>query len=161
MKPVALHAGRSITRHDMKKREEQENVYRVSRLRLEPPEELSERAKLKYIQIVNEAFWLDALSGDFLAAYCHAWDKWLECVAMTKDTPEVAFTKKRDGSIDAKQNPYTRAMRSHLLTMEEMSKLLGLSAIDRLRLLTPVTAQQIAMEMPVKNPFEAFMATVD
>lgn len=153
MKPIILHTGRSYTNEEKKRRAEAENVYKVGRLKLVPPDELSERAKLKFEQIAAEAFWLDELSADLLAAYCNAWDRWLDVVAAMKDMGEVIIDKKAG----AKQNPYRYALRTYVSIMQELSAKLGLGNIDRLRLVTP--AQEAAKKE--ENPFEAFMAEVE
>ena len=157
MKPIVLHTGRSYTVEERRKRAEEENIYKVGRLGLVPPDELNERAKAKFEQIVSEAFWLDALSADFLAAYCHAWDRWLSIVEAMEGTSDVILTEGKKGEAVAKQNPYRYGLKSYLSIMEEMSAKLGLSAIDRLRLMSPVTEQTKQQE----NPYEEFMTAVE
>lgn len=152
MKPIVLHTGRSYTNEEKRRRAEAENVYKVGRLKLVPPDELSERAKLKFEQIAAEAFWLDELSTDLLAAYCNAWDRWLGTVEAMKDSGEVVIDAK-----GAKQNPYRYALRTYVSMMQELSAKLGLGNIDRLRLVTP--AQEAAKKE--ENPFDAFMAEVE
>ena len=160
LKPVVLHTGRSITVAEKKEREKNEEMYRVGRLRLEPPDELSERAKLKFRQIVAEAFWLDELSTDLLAAYCHAWDRWLDCVAAMDGNGDVLMvTNQKTGEIQAKQNPMRSPLRQYVTMMSEMSAKLGLSNIDRLKLTNPVTEEE--KQKIVENPFEQFMAKVE
>jgi P27 family predicted phage terminase small subunit len=115
-----------------------------------PPDELSPRAKIKFQQIAAEAFWLDELSVDLLAAYVHAWDRWLDCVAMMDETQEVIVN---DGKM--KQNPYRQPLRTYVAMMEELSGKLGLGNIDRLKLSLPAT------EKKEEDPFENFMAKVE
>lgn len=157
MKPIVLHTGRSYTVEERRQRAEEENIYRVGRLGLVPPDELTERAKLKFEQIVNEAFWLDALSVDFLASYCQAWDRWLTIVETMKGTDDVILSKNSKDETVAKQNPYRYALRTYISIMQEMSAKLGLSAIDRLKLSAPVTAEQ----RKENNPYEEFMSAVE
>lgn len=156
-KPIVLHTGRSYTVEERRKRAEEENIYRVNRLGLVPPDELNERAKLKFEQIANEAFWLDSLSVDFLAAYCQAWDRWLTIVETMNDTSDVVLQTNNKGETVAKQNPYRYGLKSYLSIMADMSVKLGLSAIDRLRLLSPTKET----EKKENNPFEEFMAKVE
>ena len=157
MKPIVLHTGRSYTVEERRRRAEEENIYKVGRLGLVPPDELNERAKAKFEQIVAEAFWLDALSADFLAAYCHAWDRWLSIVESMEGTSDVILTENSKGEAIAKQNPYRYGLKSYLNIMSEMSTKLGLSAIDRLRLLAPVKEAEKKQE----NPYEEFMSAVE
>lgn len=156
MKPMVLHTGRSLTVEERRKRAEAEDVYRVSRLQLVPPDELSPRAKNKFNQIVAEAFWLDALSTDLLAAYCHAWDRWLDCVAAMDGNADVTLDKNARGEIVAKENPYRRPLRTYITIMEEMSSKLALGNVDRLKLTMPAEKKK-----EVVNPFESFMAEVE
>lgn len=155
-KPIVLHTGRSYTVEERRKRQQEEDVYRVGRLKLVPPDELSERAKLKFQQIANEAFWLDELSVDLLSAYCDCWDKWLNVVAAMQGQNEVIISKTKNGRV-CKQNPYRTALRTYIATMEELSGKLGLGNIDRLKLSMPVTS----VEKKEENPFEEFMAKVE
>lgn len=159
LKPIVIHTGRSVSASERREREEREESYRVSRLRLEPPDELSDRAKLKFRQIVSEAFWLDELSTDLLAAYCHAWDRWLDCVASMGNIDEVILTKNAKKEPVAKQNPYRHALRTYVSMMEELSGKLALGNIDRLKLVTPVSEEE--KKKIVENPFEQFMAKVE
>lgn len=149
-KPILLHTGRSLSKDEKRRRQEQEDIYRVGRLRLVPPDELSERAKLKFNQIVAEAFWLDELSVDLLAAYCHAWDRWLDCVEAMNGTTEVIIN---DGK--AKQNPYRLPLRTYVAMLEDLSGKLALGNVDRLKLSLPVEKEE-----KEKNPFEEFMTDV-
>lgn len=158
-KPIILHTGHSVSAVERREREEREESYRVSRLRLEPPDELSDRAKLKFRQIVSEAFWLDELSTDLLAAYCHAWDRWLDCVAKMDNTDEVILTRNSKDEAVAKQNPYRYGLRTYVTMMEELSGKLALGNIDRLKLVTPVSEEE--KKKIVENPFEQFMAKVE
>ena len=73
-KPIELVKAK-ISKEKRAYRTEAEKAYKVSRLRLVPPDELSERAKMKFIEIANEAFWLDELSTDLLASYCVTWER--------------------------------------------------------------------------------------
>lgn len=159
-KPIVLHTGRSYTVAQRREREKREDEYRVGRLKLEPPDELSDRAKEKFRQIVNEAFWLDELSVDLLAAYCHAWDRWLDCVAHMDCTDEVILTRNSKDEAVAKQNPYRYPLKSYVTMMQELSAKLGLGNIDRLRLINPVSAEEVKQQK-VENPFEQFMAKVE
>ena len=156
-KPIVLHTGRNGTVAERRKREQQEDIYRVGRLRLVPPDELSERAKMKFQQIANEAFWLDELSVDLLSAYCDVWDKWLNTVEAMKGQNEIIIQRRKDGRM-YKQNPYRIPLRTYITTMEELSGKLGLGNIDRLKLSLPVTKDG---EKPEENPFEEFMAKVE
>lgn len=158
-KPIVLHTGHSVPAMEKREREKREEEYRVGRLRLEPPDELSERAKLKFRQIANEAFWLDELSTDLLAAYCHAWDRWLDCVAHMDKTDEVILTRNSKDEAVAKQNPYRYPLKTYVTMMSEMSGKLALGNIDRLKLISPVTEEE--KKQVVENPFEQFMAKVE
>lgn len=155
-KPIVLHTARNGTVEARRKRAESEDIYKVGRLRLVPPDELSPRAKEKFEQIVQEAFWLDELSVDLLSAYCHAWDRWLDCVEAMNGTADVVITTNSKDERVAKQNPYRYGLRTYVTIMEELSSKLGLGNIDRLRLSMPVTEKE-----KESNPFEAFMAEVE
>lgn len=160
MKPVVIHTGRSYPIAEREARERSEEYFKVGRLHMVPPDELSERAKIKFQQIVQEAFWLDELSIDLLAAYCNAWDRWLDCVAAMDGTSDVLMQENAKGEMVAKQNPYRYGLRAYVTMMEELSAKLGLGNIDRLRLAAPVPEKE-AVEMKVENPFEEFMAKVE
>ena len=156
-KPIVLHTGRSVSKEERRRREEAENIYKLERLKLVPPEELSERAKTIFENIVNEAFWLDNLDVFFVAGFAHAYDRWLEVVEKMNGTDDVIITENAKGEAVAKQNPYRYALRSYANIMQEFSARLGLSAIDRLKLTAPVTEQKQKEE----NPFEEFMSAVE
>lgn len=155
MKPIVLHTGRSYTVEERKRRKQEEDVYKVGRLELVPPDELTERAKCKFEQIAALAFWLDSLDCDFLAAYCQAWDRWLDVVETMNSQGEIVLNENRKGETTAKQNPYRYALRAYLNIMEEMSGKLALSAVDRLKLTSPETKKE------EENPFEEFMTKVE
>ena len=155
MKPIVIHTGHNYTIEEQRKRKQEEDIFRVGRLRLVPPKELSRRAKIKFQQIAAEAFWLDELSVDLLAAYCHAWDRWLSTVEAMKNTEEIILTKNAKDETVVKQNPYRYALRAYISIMEELSGKLGLGNIDRLRLSLPV------QEKEEKNKFDDFMAEVE
>lgn len=158
--PIVLKQGK-ISRAQRQSREKAEEVLRVSRLSLEPPAELSERAKLKFYQIANEAFWLDGLSCDFLAAYCHAWDRWLTLVEELNGQADVITAVSSKGMPLSKANPRRDAIRTYLSIMSEMSSKLALSAVDRLKLIAPVTdAEGRPVEIPA-NKFECYMSEVE
>lgn len=154
MKPVVLHTSRQLSKEEKRKRREEEDIYRVGRLELVPPDELSERAKIKFQQIADLAFWLDSLSVDALAAYCQAWDRWLTCVEKMDGTDDVVLQRNVKNEIVAKQNPYRYALRTYLTIMQEMSAKLALYAVDRLRLNQPEEKKK----EEEKNPFEEFMS---
>lgn len=154
--PIVLQTGHIQPELKMA-REQVEKEYTVPRLRLVPPDVLSERAKLKFQQIVAEAFWLDELSVDLLASYCHAWDRWLDCVAAMDTQGEVTLVyNRKNGETTVKQNPYRQALKTYVSIMEELSAKLGLGNIDRLRLAIP-EAEKRAKE----DPFDEFMADVE
>lgn len=148
--PIVLHTGHNLTKEEKRQRMEQEDIYRVGRLRLVPPDELSDRAKLHFQQIVASAFWLDELSADLLAAYCVAYDKFLNVVADMDGQAETFITKTKNGRV-AKQNPNRQALRNYTDMLCQLSAKLGLGNIDRLRL----SMQQ--EEKKEENPFEMFM----
>lgn len=157
MKPVILHTGRSYSVKEREARQQAEDAFKVVRLRLVPPDELTERAKNKFEQIANEAFWLDELSTDLLAAYCHAWDRWLSTVEAMNGTGEIVAIESPKGDAMTKQNPLRYALRTYVSMMQELSAKLGLGNIDRLRLSVPAASESKKEE----NPFDAFMAKVD
>lgn len=157
MKPVILHTGRSYSVKEREARQQAEDAFKVGRLRLVPPDELTERAKNKFEQIANEAFWLDELSTDLLAAYCHAWDRWLSTVEAMNGTGEIVAIESPKGDAMTKQNPLRYALRTYVSMMQELSAKLGLGNIDRLRLSVPAASESKKEE----NPFDAFMAKVD
>lgn len=152
MKPIVLHSSRNLTPAEKRKRAEEEDVYRVERLGLVPPKELSRRAKKHFEQIAEVAFWLDELSADLLACYCDAYDKWLLTVESMKNTDEVIITQNAKGELVAKQNPYRTALRTYASIMSEMSAKLAISNVDRLRLTLPGKDKKEDV-----NPFEMFM----
>lgn len=157
MKPVILHTGRSYSVKEREARQHAEDAFKVGRLKLVPPDELTERAKNKFEQIANEAFWLDELSTDLLAAYCHAWDRWLSTVEAMNGTGEIVAIESPKGDAMTKQNPLRYALRTYVSMMQELSAKLGLGNIDRLRLSVPAASESKKEE----NPFDAFMAKVD
>ena len=156
-KPIVLHTGRSLSKEEKQRREEAENIYKVGRLKLVPPDELSERAKTIFENIVQECFWLDNLDVFFVAGFAQAYDRWLTIVETMNGTDDVVLTKNAKDEVVAKQNPYRYALRTYATIMQEFSSRLGLSAIDRLKLTAPITAEK----QKEVNPFEEFMAEVE
>lgn len=152
MKPIVLQTGRSYTKAQRAERERMENDYKVSRTGLVPPEELSPRAKRKFEEIATDAFWLDELSTDLLAAYCVAWDKYLLVVEAMEGTDEVLMYVNNKGETITRQNPLRRPLIQYVEQMSLLSSKLGLSNIDRLRLTIPEVAKKT-----IENPFSEFM----
>ena len=156
LKPISIHRGRSITVAQKNERASAEEHYKVGRLHMIPPEELSERAKLKFEQIANEAFWLDELSTDLLAAYCVAWDKWLGVVEAMDGADEVMMYVNNKGETISRQNPLRRPLIQYVEQMCLLSGKLGLGNIDRLKLTLPATG---AVENA--DPFAEYMQKVE
>lgn len=156
-KPLVLHTGHSLSKAEIKRREEAENIYKTNRLKLVPPDELSERAKTIFENIVNECFWLDNLDVFFVAGFSQAYDRWLTIVDKMNGTDDVILSKNSKDEVVAKQNPYRNALRAYGNIMQEFSTKIGLSCIDRLKLTAPITAEKQKQE----NPFEEFMAEVE
>ena len=129
-----------LTKEEIKARQESEAYYNnLQRDKLVPPEQLSQRAKLKYMEIVDQAFWLDNLSADLLASYVHSWDRWLLLVSEMEEQAEtIEYTDEATGEIIMKPNPNRRAMLDYSLNMQQLSSKLGLGNIDRLKLVKPV-----------------------
>ena len=155
VKPVVLHTGNSLTMKEKSKRQASEEAFMVGRLHLVPPDELSERAKLKFEQIVAEAFWLDELSVDLLAAYCHAWDRWLTLVEEMNGQHDVIIGVNKEGKQTIRGNPNRTALLQYVVTMQQLSGKLGLGNIDRLRLVGEPPAKE------KENDFAEFMAEVE
>ena len=134
-------------------RSEAEMAYKVGRLRLLPPDELTERAKDHFEAIANEAFWLDELSTDLLAAYCQAWDRWLTLVEQMNEQPDVIVTQTKTGQ-QAKGNPNRTALLQYATLMQSLSAKLALGNVDRLRLSLPTEDKK-------ENKFAEFMSEVN
>ena len=152
-KPIQV-LKRHISKKERIERIEGENKYKCSRLRLVPPDELTERAKDKFEMIANEAFWLDELSTDLLAAYCQAWDRWLDLVAEMKNQTDTFISETEDG-VKMRSNPNRTALLQYVNTMQQLSGKLGLGNIDRLKLTLP------ELNKKEENPFDEFMAAVE
>lgn len=145
-KPISVVAGHR-TKKEIAERERNENHFgSVPRFRLVPPDELSDRAKRKFNEIAGEAFWLDELSADILAAYCLAWDRWLDVAAAMRNEPDTYMDA--DGKMCA--NPNRRALLEYQNAIVQASSKLGLGNIDRLKLVKP------AEEKP-KSRFASFL----
>ena len=145
-KPITIVTGHK-TKKELGSREAAEKYYgQIPRSRLVPPDELSDRARLKFEQVASEAFWLDELSTDILGAYCMAWDRWLDVAAAMQGQPDTLMSP--DGKFYA--NPNRRALLEYQNAMVQASTKLGLANIDRLKLEKPVA------EKP-KSKFASFM----
>ena len=152
-KPISLVTGHK-SNEEKRLREKTEAAYaNIPRLLLEPPDVLSERAKQKFQQIVNDAFWLDELSLDLLTHYCLCWDRWLAVADQLKEEPETyAFRDAVTGELKMRANPNRKALLDYGLTMQQLSAKLGLGNVDRLKLTLPAEEQ--------KNKFAEFINIV-
>lgn len=142
-KPIVLSTGK-IGKDKRKAREEAEATYRLSRLKLVPPDELNDRAKRHFEEIAQEAFWLDELSADLLAAYCVAYDRFLTLTA--------EMNKQSDTFIEGSKvisNPNRHALLEYANTLRGISVSLGLGNVDRLKL-------ALKMEKEKTNKFDEF-----
>lgn len=151
-KPIVLLEGHK-TKDFKNKRAESEAMYgNVPRALLVPPEHLTERAKTRFEQIVNDAFWLDELSVDLLTNYCYVWDRWMSVSEELLNEPETfAYHDEVSGEIKLKANPNRRALIEYGLAMQQLSAKLGLGNIDRLKLIAPD-------EDKSKNKFAEFVS---
>ena len=132
-KPIYLISGHK-TKREIAERKASEGAFRVGRLHLVPPPELTLRARDKFEQIANEAFWLDELSADLLAEYCQAYDKWLTLVEIINDEPETVVEIDAKGVERLKPNPNRKALLEYCMVMQQISSKLALGNVDRLKL---------------------------
>ncbi len=147
-KPIELITGH-LSKEDLKNRTQAESEYtEVSRMRLVPPDELTDRAKEMFNQIVSDAFWLDELSVHLLTAYCVCADRMLTCTADLQNEPDVLVTE--TGFI---KNPKTRLLIDYGNTLAVLSAKLGLGNIDRLKIAKP-------KQKKAENRFEKFLGVV-
>ncbi len=128
---------RHFTKAEIDERRATESSFKSGRDQLLPPEFLSERAKAEFNRIINIAYWIDNLDRNDLILYCFYWDKALG----------VVESKVYD---DSDNNPLRRAIKDYHAEMRAISLKLGLSAIDRLKLVAP------KKEKPV-NKFNEFL----
>ena len=137
-KPISIVDGH-FTKEEKRKRQEAEEYYQnLERDKLVPPSELSERAREKYYEIVEQAFWLDNLSAELLANYCYSWDRWLTIADELNGQAEtIEYTDADTGALLLKPNPNRRALLEYSLNMQQISAKLGLGNIDRMKLLKP------------------------
>lgn len=153
IKPVLIQT-QKISKDSRKAREEAENYYQLPRMKLVPPPELNERAKTHFEQIANEAFWLDELSADLLAAYCVAYDRFLSVLADFNgqdDTLPVTKEGKHGRISELRVNPNRSALLEYANTMRALSASLGIGNIDRLRLALKKEKEKV-------NKFEEFIS---
>ena len=144
--PITVLSGH-YSKEFKKLRKESEKVYgEVPRLKLVAPDYLSERAKDKFDGIVNDAFWLDQLSVDILAAYCMAWDRYDQLAMQLKEEPDSL----KDDKGKWYPNPNRKALLDYQDTMLQCSARLGLGNIDRLKLVAPTKKKE-------DNKFSKFM----
>ena len=136
--PIKVVKGH-YTKDEIKKRQENEDYYgNLQRDKLVPPAELSTRAKEKYMEIVEQAFWLDNLSAELLAQYCYSWDRWLLLAEELNNQDEtIQYTDDATGELMLKPNPNRRALMEYSVNMQQISSKLGLGNIDRLKLVKP------------------------
>ena len=151
-KPIELVKAK-ISKEKRAYRTEAEKAYKVSRLRLVPPDELSERAKMKFIEIANEAFWLDELSTDLLASYCVTWERMQMIIEELNGQGEVFITTDKDGTKHAKANPNRTAFLQYAVLLQQLSAKLAIGNIDRLKLSLPADNKK-------ENKFEEYMSEV-
>lgn len=137
-KPISIVKGH-YTKEQIRQRQESEEYFQnLERDKLVPPQELSERAREKYYEIVEQAFWLDNLSAELLANYCYSWDRWLVLAEELNGQAEtIEYTDAETGTLLLKPNPNRRALLDYSLNMQQISAKLGLGNIDRLKLLKP------------------------
>lgn len=140
-KIVALNR-KHFTKEELAARENAEREHRVGRDELQAPEHLSTRAKEEFARIVRQAFWLDDLDRDALSIYCFCLDKALSIMEEYDAAPEVLEMKSGDGKSKLVTNPLRRALREYSAEMRSISLKLGLTSIDRLRLVAPSASKK-------------------
>lgn len=116
--------GKHFTKDEILQRQSTETGFKSERDQLIAPESLSARAKAEFERIVNAAYWLDNLDRNDLILYCFYWDKALAVIDSA-------------GYDDSDNNPLRRAIKDYHAEMRAVSLKLGLSAIDRLKLVAP------------------------
>ena len=111
---------RHFTNAEIEERQNTEKFFKLNREQLLPSVSLSPRAKAEFERIVNEAYWIDNLDRNDLILYCFYWDNVANLVEKYDDCPE-----KR------------KAIKEYHAEMRAISLKLGLSSIDRLKLVAP------------------------
>lgn len=123
-----------LTKEERATRLESEQAHRVGRDQLIVIKSLSERAKAEFERIKAQAHWLDNLDVNELQLYAFYWDKALSIIEEYDSAPEVLELKGGDGSTKLVSNPLRKALRDYASEMRAISLKLGLTSIDRLKL---------------------------
>lgn len=139
-----------FTKDEISERQASEKSYKLRRDELTPPDKLSARAKTEFERIKDAAFWLDNLDREELTFYAFYWDRALSIIEEYENQPEVMEQTLGDGTSKIISNPLRKALREYHGELRAISSKLGLSSIDRLKLLAPQN------EKPA-NPFLEFI----
>lgn len=134
-KSIKLCTGHYSRKQKLDK-QQQESALKVSREQLTPPEYLSEKAKAVFRRVVEQAAkagFLDNLDVDILADYSYS------CSAFEDAAVDIG---KKGALIRGKINPSVYLMDKAHKSMIQCSRTLGISSIDRLRLVVPKKADK-------------------
>lgn len=126
-----------FTTAEREARLESEEAYRLGRDQLIALEQLSDRAKEEFERLKAQAYWLDNLDRNELILLSFYWDKALAIIEEYDSAPEVLELKGGDGSTKLVSNPLRKALRDYGAEMRSISSKLGLTSIDRLKLVAP------------------------
>lgn len=130
---------RHFTNAEIEERHLAESTFKSGREQLKPPKSLSARAKAEFERIVQEAHWLDNLDRNDLILYCFYWDKALSVVESYDSCPEIMEIQSGDSTSKMISNPLRKAIKDYHAEMRAISLKLGISSIDRLKLVAPKT----------------------
>ena len=126
-----------FTKSEIAERQATESAFKSSREQLKPADCLSDRAKEEFNRILSEAYWLDNLDRNDLILYCFYWDKALSIVESYDSCPEIMEIQSGDSSSKIVSNPLRKALKDYHAEMRAISLKLGLTSIDRLKLIAP------------------------
>lgn len=129
-----------LTKAEKELRAASEAAYKVGREQLmafEQLEGLSSEAREEYERIATIATWLDDLDRNDLVSYCVAWDRARRIAASPDAKRELLASTRVDGSKKLLRNPLWLSYRECTAEMRSISLKLGLSTIDRLKLVAP------------------------
>ena len=103
---------------------------------------LSEAAQKEYQRIVKAAWWIiDSLDRNDLINFCICWQRALSIASSPDAQKEIILQTRGDGSRKVVKNPMWEIWDDCCRQMRSISGKLGLSQVDRLKLVAPTDAE--------------------
>lgn len=130
-----------FTKDEIAARQASETAYKLRNDQLTPPKNLTDRAKAEFDRIKSMAYWLDNLDLNELILYCFYWDRILSI--MEEYGEEVMEFTMGDGTSRLQSNPLIKILRDYHSELRAISLKLGLSSIDRLKLIAPQEEKKV------------------